>query len=313
MMSNCWDFDGASNPNNMPYAGVSKKVARVNPREAYLNDHHRNLFGTDNKTPFIKGGKSHMQSSNYQGEPEAWGFNQGMPAGGVNTHTKTSYRGVDYAGVQHSDDELIQKLRKALAARGARGIIGLQRIFKIIDDDRSGNIDIQEFWKAMQDFKVKISQAEARQLFDLFDQDDNGVMDYDELLRNIKGPMNDRRKTIVKRVYDRLDIDHNGVLEVSDIKKKYNADSNPDVKAGKKTSEEVLMEFLETFEAHHELNKDQMNKRQLRDGKVTLSEFLDYYSNVSASIDNDDYFELMISNAFNLNNKTYAKGWGAEF
>ena len=38
--------------------------------------------------------------------------------------------------------ELILKLREALRARGARGIIGLQRIFKIMDDDHSGTLDI---------------------------------------------------------------------------------------------------------------------------------------------------------------------------
>ena len=41
----------------MPYAGTSKKVAVVNARDAYRQDHHRNLFGTDKTTPFEKGGK----------------------------------------------------------------------------------------------------------------------------------------------------------------------------------------------------------------------------------------------------------------
>jgi len=41
-------------------------------------------------------------------------------------------------------------------------MIGLQRIFKIMDDDHSGDLDIQEFWKAMKDFRVKISQDECR-------------------------------------------------------------------------------------------------------------------------------------------------------
>ena len=39
----------------MPYAGISKKVAQVSSREKYLQDHHRNLFGTDENTPFTKG------------------------------------------------------------------------------------------------------------------------------------------------------------------------------------------------------------------------------------------------------------------
>jgi len=84
------------------------------------------------------------------------------------------------------------------------------------------------------------------------------------------------------------------------------------VKKGKKTEDEVLQDFLETFEAHRGMSKgDDMSK--LKDGKVTLNEFTDYYSNVSCSIDDDAYFELMITNAWNLNNKTYGKAWAGEY
>lgn len=41
-----------------------------------------------------------------------------------------------------------------MRARGARGILGLARIFKIMDDDRSGYLDKQEFNKALKDYRV---------------------------------------------------------------------------------------------------------------------------------------------------------------
>ena len=47
---------------------------------------------------------------------------------------------------------------------------------------------------------------------------------------------------------------------------------------------------------------------------MTLEEFMEYYSNISSSIDNDQYFELMINNAWNVKGdaatyKTYDKAW----
>lgn len=36
------------------------------------------------------------------------------------------------------------------------------------------------------------------------------------------------------------------------------------------------------------------------DGIVTIDEFIEYYTNVSASIDNDDYFSLMMNQAWNI-------------
>jgi hypothetical protein len=49
------------------------------------------------------------------------------------------------------------KMRTRLAARGARGFIGLQKQFKIMDDNNSGTIDMQEFKKAVRDFKIDLN------------------------------------------------------------------------------------------------------------------------------------------------------------
>ena len=36
---------------------------------------------------------------------------------------------------------------------------------------------------------------------------------------------------------------------------------------------------------------------------VTLDEFMEYYTNISSSIDNDSYFDLMMSNTWDLEGK----------
>ncbi len=63
--------------------------------------------------------------------------------------------------------------------------------------------------------------------------------------------MNNFRRKLVDQAFDILDKTGNGVIEMDDITDTYNARYHPDVRDGKKTEEEVLMEFLETFEAHH--------------------------------------------------------------
>lgn len=99
-----------------------------------------------------------------------------------------------------------------------------------------------------------------------------------------------------------MDTKGTGVLDVNTVRRFYNAEKHPDVKSLRKSEEEVLQEFLETFEAHKSMaaNDDTSKKG---DAKVTLNEFMDYYSNVSASIDDDQYFALMMTNAWNLDDK----------
>eukprot|EP00349_Pseudokeronopsis_sp_Brazil_P000079 CAMPEP_0202956586 /NCGR_PEP_ID=MMETSP1396-20130829/1086_1 /ASSEMBLY_ACC=CAM_ASM_000872 /TAXON_ID= /ORGANISM="Pseudokeronopsis sp., Strain Brazil" /LENGTH=71 /DNA_ID=CAMNT_0049673669 /DNA_START=27 /DNA_END=238 /DNA_ORIENTATION=- len=39
------------------------------------------------------------------------------------------------------------------------------------------------------------------------------------------------------------------------------------------------------------------------DGQITLDEFIEYYTNISANIDNDAYFDLMMSNTWQLDSR----------
>lgn len=77
-----------------------------------------------------------------------------------------------------------------MASRGARGIIGLKRIFKIMDDDGSGYLDVNEFNKALKDYRVSVTPEESRKLFQIFDINGDGNISYDEFLRGVVGEMN---------------------------------------------------------------------------------------------------------------------------
>ena len=73
-----------------------------------------------------------------------------------------------------------------MASRGARGIIGLQKQFKIMDDDRSMDLDQYEFKKAIKDFRVGVSDRDTERLFSIFDRDRSGKISYDEFLRSVR-------------------------------------------------------------------------------------------------------------------------------
>jgi hypothetical protein len=145
-------------------------------------------------------------------------------------------------------------------------------------------------------------------LFTAFDRDGSHSLDYEEFLRTIRGEMNDFRKGYATKAFTIMDKDKSGVIDIRDIKGVYNASKHPDVISGKKTEDEVLFAFLDTFELHHsDIVEDK------RDGSVSMGEWIEYYNNVSMSIDDDAYFELMMNNAWNLKgDKVTKKGWGAQ-
>jgi calcyphosin len=134
-------------------------------------------------------------------------------------------------------------------------------------------------------------------LFQYFDKDRSGEIDFEEFLQGVRGPMSQRRIDLVHLAFNKIDKDKNGVLEPDDIIGTYDASRHPDVLAGKRTANEVLREFLDTFDIGGVV-----------DGKVTKEEFVNYYANIGASIDSDDYFELMIRNAWHISG---GQGWSA--
>lgn len=85
-----------------------------------------------------------------------------------------------------------------------------------------------------------------------------------------------------------LDKDGSGQVTLKDIELAYDTSFHPDFQSGTKTKTQILTEFMSVWETHK------------KDHVVTFEEFCDYYKDVGASISDDDYFELMIRNAWHL-------------
>jgi len=66
--------------------------------------------------------------------------------------------------------------------------------------------------------------------------------------------MNSFRRKLVEQAFNRLDKDASGDLTIEDLRDVYNASLHPDVRSGKKTENQVLTEFLKTFETLYDVN-----------------------------------------------------------
>lgn len=196
----------------------------------------------------------------------------------------------------------IGKVREILTKR-AGGVssmksLGLQ--FELLDEEKTGALNRPELEmgldKFMRGFGVHLSKVEIDELFKLFDTDNSGTITYDEFLRGIRGPMNPERVALVKLAFGQLDTRGRGVVTLEDMARIYDVSGNPLVKAGKMSKADALRAFM----SHWHLD----NKKHTDD--VTLEDFIDYYDWVSASIDRDDYFELMIRNAWHI---AGGEGW----
>ena len=161
----------------------------------------------------------------------------------------------------------------------------------------------------MKELRVGLTDTDIQRLFSLFDLDHDGKISYAEFVRIVSGEMNEARKQIVDAAFKKLDTNGDGVITIDDIKDLYKANRHPDVVAKRKTEGEVLSEFLDTFEQHYALLHPEG-----KDGTVTLDEFREYYNNLSGTIEDDKFFELIITNAWGLSHvEPYQKAWTSDY
>jgi len=101
--------------------------------------------------------------------------------------------------------------------------------------------------------------------------------------------MSQSRQNIVMQAFRKLDKTGDGIIKVEDMEGVYNVQKHPKYVSGEMSKEDIFKEFLKTFE---------MSEHP--DGIVTRDEFLNYYAGLSASIDTDIYFDLMMRNSWKL-------------
>jgi Ca2+-binding EF-hand superfamily protein len=166
-------------------------------------------------------------------------------------------------------------IREQIVQQGGGGLQALGRRFRIVDDNGDGRIDLaNELPKMLQELKINLPPGELEKTVRLLDRDGNGSLDFDEFLFCLAPPMNAARVQMVNRVFDKLDKDKDGVLSRTDI-------------ALKTTDDPRYNHLCRLCDKNGS-------------GQIERNEFLDYYREISPSIDRDDYFQTMLNSAWKL-------------
>lgn len=115
-------------------------------------------------------------------------------------------------------NQVLDKVKSTLKARGANGIRGLAIVFRRIDNSRDRKLDRSEFMWGLKENGHDLSPSEFERIFKFFDKNNDGKIDYDEFLRGLRGELSDRRKALILLAFRKVDRTGDGIVTIDDLK-----------------------------------------------------------------------------------------------
>ena len=185
----------------------------------------------------------------------------------------------------------LERIRKELILQaGVRGIRSLTREFRTKDRTKGGGkISHFDFRKRLHAVGVNVSGEEMHFIFENFDRARTGSMLYEEFLKGVRGELSPRRLALVKLAFVKLAGSLEGTVSRDHVKNAYDVSKHPDVLFSKRHAQQIFAEFVDTFTHFRQSSNN-----------ISFSDWKEYFGDLSASIKDDEYFDLTMRSVWNL-------------
>lgn len=98
----------------------------------------------------------------------------------------------------------------------------------------------------------------------------------------LRGEMSTERLLVINQAFDHIDENFDGDLAIGEIAKKFRCRNHPAILDKTATKEQVLKEFLSQWD------------KARADGSIDREDFIAFYADVGAAIQNDEDFEYVL-------------------
>jgi hypothetical protein len=105
----------------------------------------------------------------------------------------------------------------------------------------------------------------------------------------MQGQLSPKLLVLVHQVFDLLDSRGVDYIEPPTLIAHFDASRHPEVSTRARTAEQVQKEFLDTFDVGG-----------VEPGRITREEFVKYYTNIAATVNDDSYLELVLRKVWHL-------------
>ena len=190
--------------------------------------------------------------------------------------------------------ELSEYLRNKININNGITYYSLAHHLKTNEDKKDQTTNFETLLSTLKLLQIDINPDDLINFYACLDYNQTGKVSTDEILRIIAGDITEKRKISLISKFAEMDKEKTGYLPIAFLKKVYNAKFHPDCFLGKKPENEVYDEFLFTFEVFCFM-KNLGNEQE-----ISYLDFVEYYTPISTSIINDNYFDDILLGAWNI-------------
>mmetsp|Transcript_3934 Transcript_3934/g.8196 ORF Transcript_3934/g.8196 Transcript_3934/m.8196 type:complete len:827 (-) Transcript_3934:114-2594(-) len=189
--------------------------------------------------------------------------------------------------------------RKLTKRHGMHALRSMRRILRVLDESGDGELDRSELTLGFRNLGLDLKHQVVEALFKLLDEDNGGSLSMDEFYLGLRRSMSVMREKVVTKAFDHVkslcSLEEgeikDGEVSVEKIRELHNCDWQPDVKAGKVRFDDMREVFVSMLDS---------TLLGPRNGFISRAKWVDYYQDVSACQEDDDFFDYMVRSSWNF-------------
>ena len=184
---------------------------------------------------------------------------------------------------------LLEKIRESIRGKGIDAFWMLRDFLYECENRASaaGKFDREDLKSAVILWGIPFKGKYMDKIIDLLDNQKLGMIDWRQFLRLIRASIPESREYVIKSVYNYLDSKNEGKISFDVLIKSFDPKEHPIVMLGGGSSESAIEQMRKYFQS--------CVGRSRPYPLITLQLFMEYYSDLSAAVDDDTYFESIVT------------------
>ena len=191
-------------------------------------------------------------------------------------------------------ENVLLEVQDAIKARGVDAFWNLREFFRQFENKTlsTGKIDREDLKACLREWGLSTPSPYLDSVVDLCDADQLGLVDLRDFMRVVQGPMARSREDALDAAFACLDAKSSaappGYVAMGDLAVFFKGQEHPMVTIGGYSEEEALDHLLKSVSSVN------THRRAAPPKQIGFDRFCEYYSDLSAAIDDDEYFNGIV-------------------